>query len=61
MIDHAESPYGEVTPVFKPESEMSRQAEMRDEVVIARLQTGMRRFATQYRLAAQLSVLRVRR
>jgi hypothetical protein len=54
VVDHAELPDGEVTPVFKQDSEKSRQAELRDEVTIARLQTGVRCYAANYRKAVEL-------
>ena len=48
VVDYTESPDGEVTPLFKPDSDKSRQAELCDEVTIARLQTGMRSYAARY-------------
>ena len=54
VIDYKESLDGEVVPVFKPDSEKSRQAELRDEVTIARLQTGMRSYTARYREAVEI-------
>ena len=54
VIDYTESADGEVMPLFKPDSDRSRQAELRDEVTIARLQTGMRSYAARYRQAVDI-------
>jgi predicted HAD superfamily hydrolase len=54
VVDYTESPEGEVVPLFKPDSEKSRQAELRDEVTIARLQTGMRSYTARYRHAVEI-------
>jgi predicted HAD superfamily hydrolase len=54
VIDYTESLDGEVVPLFKPDSDKSRQAELRDEVTIARLQTGMRSYAARYRQAVEI-------
>jgi hypothetical protein len=54
VIDYTESPDGEVVPLFKPDSDKSRQAELRDEVTIARLQTGMRSYTARYRQAVEI-------
>ena len=54
VVDYTESADGEVVPLFKPDSDRSRQAELRDEVTIARLQTGMRSYAARYRQAVEI-------
>ena len=54
VVDHKQLPEGEVVPVFKAESELSRQAELNDELTIAQLQAGIRTYAKAYRVAADL-------